>query len=418
MSRVLELSQLAERKACELRDLFEKHRTEQRDERGNPLFDMATAILAEVRDRNTELNDINEQLEKARAQEAYLDNEKRMSDLKEVVRTVPPASGGGNTAQPRLSQMIDSNKSLGDMITESKDYRHRSAEKSKFTCEIPGIDIKTLISLSAGYAPPNNRTDVLVPFANRRPVVADLIPSDPTERDIIKWMENTTFTNNAAAASEAAALAESAMVWTEQNSIVQKIGTWVPVTQEQVDDVPTFSGIINRNLLLMLQLVEETELLSGSGTPPHLTGFLNKSGVQTQAKSGDDPQDAVYKAFTLIRWTGFAEPSGVIMHPTDWQGIRLQRTTQGLYIFGEPSMDGPERLWGKPMVVTNAISQGTSLTGDFIMYSHISRKQGIVVSVSDSHDVYFIADKLAVKATMRESLEILRAAAFCKVTGL
>jgi len=417
---VAELQALSVRKSEELNEIFQKHKTDKIDEDGRPQYDMPATLLQDIEDRNAELAVIDSELKYARAAEARYINEQRMEELKQVDRTTPrPATGSpGMSAKIARNTQMYQGKTLGQIVTESNEYKFRNTGNKHFSFELEDVDLKTLISIGAGYTPPNYRTDLVVDYPNRRLVVADVIPSDPTTLQVVKWMENTTFTNAAASVSEGGAKPESALVWTERAATVEKIATFIPVTEEQVDDVPAMMGIINRDIVLMLGLEEEVLLLTGTGTSPQMLGFLSAPNIQIQAKGGDDRQDAIYKAFTLVRYTGFAEPSAVIMHPTDWQNIRLLRTTDGLYIFGTPQEAGSENLFGKSVVVTPAITQGTALTGDFTMYSHISRRMGIRIDVANQHSTYFTSNLLVVRGEMRESLEIKRQTAFCKVTGL
>lgn len=366
-----------------------------------------------IRDRNDELTEM------SKAHEALRDVEEVQKSLAERAQRLAAETRVPFPADPSdPASRIVKPKSLGQLVSEHdalKGWKPGAGRRT--TMEIEGVDLKTLMETAAGFAPPNDRTNIVVLSAQRRPVVADLIPQVSTTLSVISYMEETTFTNASDTVLEGGSKPESALAFTERTSNVRKIATYLPVTDEQIADVPSIRGIIDNRLTLMVALTEEVQLLTGNGTAPDLDGFLNRSGVQSQAKGGDTVPDAVYKAMTLVRYTGFAEPSGAVFHPNDWQDIRLLKDSAGNYIWGSPSEAGPERIWGLNVVITTAETENTALIGDFRMYSNISRRMGITVDVGWINDD-FIKNRQVVRAEERLSLEIYRPAAFAKVTGI
>lgn len=373
----------------------------------------------EARDRNDELGAARKRWEGLRELDGIFQKTREAVRVNGTPVPVVPFNGAQVNRDGQPAQKA--HKSLGELFTEAEAFKSERAKghgtMSRYGVDVDDFDIKTTMTTAAGYAAPNDRTPKVVEFALRRPVVADLIPTDITNLSSIRYMEETTFTNSAAAVAENAAKPESALAFTERTSLVEVIATILPVTEQQLDDVPGIRGVIDNRLTLMLQLAEEVQLLSGTGTTPQLLGFYNKPSIQTQAKGTDPTPDAFYKAFTKVRHTGFAEPTGIVMHPNDWQDVRLLRTVDGIYIWGSPSEAGPERMWGKPVVVTTAATENTGLTGDFQLYSHISRRMGITIKVGLVGDD-FKYNRMTLRAELRESLEIYRAAAFCTVTSI
>lgn len=414
-----ELGVFKDQKIAELDTYFKSHTKD-----GQIVMDADELEI--VRMKNQEITDATKRWEQLReASDIFKQTVEAHSKINTVNRQVPFAVDDKGRVQQSGSM-----KSLGEMFTDSNTYKSmkglHDGQPNYQVALAEGLDmsaLKTLMTTSAGFAPPNDRTTRVVEFAIRRPMVGDLVPTDATTLTSIKYMEETTWgtattnANPAAAVAEGDPKPEAEMVWEEKDVPVQKIAVYIPVTTEQLDDVPGIQGVINNRLSMMLQLKEEDYLLNGTGTPPQITGFLVKTGVQTQAAAGDTNIDTLYKAMTKVRTVGFAEPTAVVAHPNNWTPIRLAKTLDGLYIWGHPSDPGPERIFGKSVVVTTAMTAGTALTGDFQLYSHISRRQGITIIVGTIGN-QLIENKKTIVAEMRESLEIYRAAAFCKATGL
>lgn len=367
---------------------------------------------AKIKEWNDELSAIGEDVNRLAVIEKAADETRRRDEvIKTAVRgVVHPGTDGAAGPKGHLIQP----KSIGQMFIESKAYKDRAQGVS----DELGIELKTLMETTAGWAPEVTRTGRVVEAAQRPVQVAQVFPVGATGQPSVKYMEETTFTSGAAEAAEGGAYGESALALMEKTSPVQKIATYLPITDEQLEDEARVQSYVDNRLRFMLEQRLDGQVLTGNGTSPNLRGLLNVSGIQSQAKGADPVADAIYKAMTKVRVTGRANPTAVIIHPNDWQEIRLLRTADGVYIWGSPSETGPEKIWGLPVVQSDAETENTAVVGDFLVHSELVSRSGITVKVSDSHSDYFVKGKQAIRADIRVALIFYRPAAFCTVTGI
>jgi HK97 family phage major capsid protein len=345
------------------------------------------------------------------------DNDAAIKAMGESRMPAPFSGQGGGIVDQYGRPAGPAVKSLGEQFTENAAFKSFSPT-SMTHVNLPEFDVKTLFQTTAGWAPFVERRPGIVLSAQQQPKVVDLIPAMQTTQAAIKWMLETTYTNNAAEAAEGGAYAESVFATAEQTTAVNKIAVTLPATDEQVADVPASRDYINNRLSLNLRQRFDLQLLVGNGTAPNFKGINNVSGIQTLAQGTSPVFDAFLNAIVAVQATAFANPSGAVINPFDWAKIRLMRTTDGLYIMGNPSDMGAAMMWGIPFVPTTYQTAGTGLVGDWQTYSELWYRLGITFDWTNANAAEFLSGIQRFRGSMRAAFVVTRPAAFCAVTGI
>jgi HK97 family phage major capsid protein len=256
--------------------------------------------------------------------------------------------------------------------------------------------------------------------------ISDLIPQGTTTSPLIRYLVESALTNAAAPTAEGGLKPESALTFAKVDESVQKIPTFLPVSDEMLEDYEQIVAYLNGRLPLFIKQAEEVQLLLGDGTGSNLVGLMNRAGKQTTivkgaapSIAGDNDMDVVYRQITAVRVGSFLEPDAVVFDPLGWQNIQLTKSTQGVYYAGGPFMPaGQPSIWGKKAVVTTRMTAGAALVGAFAQAAQIFRKGGLRVEASNSHADFFQRDLTAIRAEERLALAVYRPGAFGVVTGL
>lgn len=258
--------------------------------------------------------------------------------------------------------------------------------------------------------------------------VADLFAPGTTTSTTVRYLEEVSEVNAAAGTAEGGAKPESTIVFDAVDATVGKIATFLPVSDEMLEDVDQMESFLNERLGLFVRRTEDSDLLNGAGTPT-VKGILQFSGIQSGSALSldvDSSIDAIFRAMTAVQVTGLYEPDGIVVNPTDWASIRLMKDNNKQYYsggpftgaYGNPGAGAPNDLWGLPVISTTAIAQGTCLVGAFRTAAQIFRKRGLTVEMSNSHNDFFQKDLTAIRAEIREALAVYRQSAFFKITGI
>ncbi len=387
----------------------------------------SVAVAEKVGQMDAELIEIAKEAETIeaadQAAEAHKQREKAMK------RPTHAAPGSAKDGGPNIV------KSLSQQIAENMDFKAWTERGMidggtlKFPDMLPSdmmsigtgpvtLRSKTLMQASAGWDPESIRLPGFVEDATRPITLLDIIPLAQTDSDTIKYMEETTRTHAAAEKSEGSTFAESTFAFTERTSPVQKITDSLPVTDEQLEDVAFLNSYIVNRITFGLRQRLDLQVLVGNGTPPNLDGIKNVSNILTTAKGGDPIPDAFFKAMVAIRVTGRAQPTHHIIHPTNWQTVRLLRTADGVYIWGNPSESGVDRMWGLPVIQSDNDSAGTGYVGSFLpAWISLFERRGVDIQVGYTGS-QFVEGKRTIRGDLRAAFVLFRPEAFSTVTGL
>ena len=376
---------------------------------------------------------------------------KRNEELTELVETVNLKSAQAKNekamevdsepAAPAFSSEQVAPKSIGEMFTESdayKNYKSNGVKGIDSKVNANPLEYKTTLN-TTGYPPEVLREPGILESLQRPDgAVFTLFDQIQSDQNSFAYLEETTFTNNAAEAAEGSAVGEAALAFTEQTESIRKMGVFLPVTDELLADVSGIQGYVNSRLQTMIRLRLDSQVLSGDGTAPNLEGILDagKSSVGSTAfgsYSGNLGRiGAIYGAITDIRVNAFTEPDTIIMHPNDWNSVVTELTgfagdsaagyAANVPLFVASGMFGQApvaSIWGVKVLPTTAIAENTCLVGKFGggEAAHLVMRQGIDLAVSDSHSDYFTKNMLAIRATMRVGFPVYRQQAFHKITN-
>ena len=219
---------------------------------------------------------------------------------------------------------------------------------------------------------------------------------------------------------EAGLKPESTLIFEAGTAPVRKIATWIPVTEEMLEDSAQIASIIDARLRSFIELAEEDQLLNGDGIAPNLLGFNFLPGLAPAVVTGlDTNADALFKQITAITTTSLLTPTGIVINPGDWANIQLAKNAQGNYLGAGP-WAAPQNpvIWGISVAPTPAEPASIGLVGAFMTASQLFRKGPMRVEASNSHPDFFVKNLVAIRAEERLALAVYRESAFGKVSGL
>lgn len=354
-----------------------------------------------------------------------------VTELTMLARTAEMVDAFDDAGEAGSGEPIDKRVGFVDMLFDSPAIKDKPSGGAgpQTTIQLPETrqlrsardQIKNaLFETGSGWAPESTRAPRIDYAAEELPAVVDLIPMITTDQPLYKFMRETGFTNAAGETAEGGAYNEATLELEEAEEAVRKLTVYITATDEQLEDVPGARAYVESRLRFMLEQRLDQRLLYGNpnATPPQIRGFHNTTNINTQDATGLAIPDVVLMAMATNRVEGQAVTDGVVLHPYDFTRVRLQKTDDGIYIWGHPSQVGPATLWGVKVVETASEVEGAGLVGAFGTQSLLVVRRGVDVQITNSHADNFINGKQAIRADFRCALVTIRPPAFTELENI
>lgn len=376
--------------------------------------------------------------EKKTRLDKYQEDLKSYSDTIAIHEQAQRLAVGGESAAESNTGQVEGFKSFGRQVVDSDAYKSFLSGQAKHV----SIDVKTANTIDEGIIPAFSGgagqggqlvapqlLPGIVPLKFQPLTVADLLAQGTTNSSSISYVIEAAFQDLTATVSEKGTKPQLDLTLARRQDNVAKIANVAKVTDEMVQDAPQFQAYLSNRMTFGVQRAEESQLLNGNGTAPNLQGILQRTGLATTVVTSatltaEKAMEGIFNQITALRSTSFVEPDAIVIHPTDWQTIRLGKDGNGQYYgggpftgaYGNPGPANVANIWGVRTVITTAIAQGTVLVGGFQESGQVFRRQGVTLEMTNSNVDDFVNNLITLRAEERLALAVYRPAGFGKVT--
>lgn len=299
----------------------------------------------------------------------------------------------------------DTPDTWGSQFTKCKGYEaFRAGDMAKARFEV-----KNTVTGSDTTVAPDRRPGI-VSGATNLLTIESLYASLPTSSNAIEFTKEASFTNNAAEAAEGAAKAESSITFSLVSMPVSTVAHWVKISRQLAMDNAALAAYIDSRMRYGVQRKVETQLVSGDGVAPNISGFLD-TGNFTAHGYADAALGATLKKLVLVRkiladlWNAGYPADAIVMNAADWAQVEIDllvSTSNAVRVSYDAQ--GNPRLWGVPVVQSVGMAADTFAVGAFRQHGTIYNREGVVVDMSESDSDNFTKNLITLRAERRLAL--------------
>ena len=222
---------------------------------------------------------------------------------------------------------------------------------------------------------------------NRPQNMRQIIPNGSTQSDVVRFVKESGYSNGAAAANEGSTLSQTDFDMTASSVNVEKIGTYLRISEEMLNDTPQLTSYISNRVPAKLLEVEDDQILGGNGVAPNLLGLYNSgtnfdtsaSGAFYQSVDNANEFDVLVAAINQLALSNY-KPNFILINPTDFHKILLLKDSQSRYLKDQVYQGLQPSFMGVPVIMNNEVNADSYLVGDFSAACQLWIRENLSVS--------------------------------------
>ena len=356
--------------------------------------------------------------------------EKLAAKQKELKSLMPQVNEGNEEAIKSSEALVDEIKGLEELVRKADEataiMQNIGQPKEEKADEVKAANLEELKvakgSRSFAYKAYNDvQTAPTVTVVDNKVVdpqgalnVRSLFGTESINGNSLTYYVLGSMEGSIGATSENAKKNQIHIGYTSKTVALSKITAFIKETDELLSDAAFLeSAIRNRGLYEFKKSVESYLVTTLAGT----------SGVQVGQSSISF--DNLLKAKQAVRTaTGYAADA-ILINPADLEALLLTKDSNLQYLLGGPAYGSygngayasNPRIWGLPVVESDAVAEGQAIVGAFKAGSSVVAKagEGLRVEVSNSDGDDFTYNRVTVRMEERLVLATRVPSAFVKV---
>lgn len=288
---------------------------------------------------------------------------------------------------------------VGSVLARNTELRKQidAIKARKGRVNIEGIEARNIVSISGIGTNASLATMDLQRTQEQKLALLDLITWMPVTTDLVPLLRESAYDIMADEVDESDDKPESDLEFGVVNITISVVAHWIRITKQLLDDMPALASYIEGRLAYGVRLKLEAKVINGNTTS--FDGLMKAGNSLTatpEALAIDTINSAKYQV-----WDSGVTPEAVLLNPVDWGKIEREKTDDGHYIYGSPGAIVQPVLWGLPVILSAAQTEGKFWLGNLTLGVTGYVRQDVMVEVSTEDGDNFRKNLVTLRAEMR-----------------